>query len=84
MTILRSALLVLLAAIPLACGKVDTAEPRAAVGASADDPQPGNKTPAPVPSTTPTATADGQAINPVGAAVLEFQNQVQAYMKRTQ
>lgn len=79
MTILRSALLVLLAAIPLACGKVDTAEPRAAV---AGDPQSGNKTPAAVPSTAPTATADGQAINAAGAAVLGFQKQVQEYMKR--
>jgi hypothetical protein len=83
MTILRSALLVLLAAIPLACNKVDTAEPRAAAPATApEDPQSGTKTPTPVPATTASATADGQAITPVGTAVLEFQKQVEAYMKR--
>lgn len=83
MTILRSALLVLFATITLACGNVDTAQPRAAVAdPAAADAQSANKTPTEVPATTATATPDGQAINPVGAAVLEFQKNVQEYMKR--
>ncbi len=81
MTILRSALLVLLAALPVACGNADSAEPRAAIAPAPGDPKPANQTPSPMPATTPTATADGQAINPVGAAVLDFQKRVQAYMK---
>jgi len=80
MTILRSAFLVFFAATTLACNQVDSAQPAAVSAGAAATPEAGQK-PAPVPTTTPTVTPDGQPINPLGAAVLEFQKHVQAYMK---
>lgn len=80
MTIFRSALLVFVAATTLACNRVDSAPPAADAAGAASTPEAGRK-PAPVPTTTPTVTPDGQPINPLGAAVLEFQKHVQAYMK---
>ena len=81
MTILRSAFIVLLAALPVACNKVDTAEPRPLTGSPSDAAPADGQKPAPVPSTTATVTPDGQPVNPLGAAVLDFQKRIQAYMK---
>jgi hypothetical protein len=82
MTILRPALLVLIAAIPLACNKADTAEPQAVMGSAAAPAAPAaDQKPAPVPSTAATVTPDGQPVNAQGAATLEFHKRIQAYMK---
>ena len=70
---LRSALLVLVALTLAACNRVNSAETQALADATA-----ANKT---TPVNKPSITADGQAVNPVGAAVLEFQKRIEAYMK---
>jgi len=76
-----SALIVLLVATGVACDRANTAEPAAAVDTAAAAPQkpvaelPGNSTAA------ASVTPDGQPVNAVGAATLEFQKRVQAYMK---
>ena len=82
MTILRSALLVLLA-ISVACGRVDTAETKAASDtADAQRALAANQSsPAPVPATTATVAPDGQPVNALGAAVLEFHKRLEVYMK---
>jgi hypothetical protein len=74
-----TALLVLLLAT--ACGRVDTAEPRAVTG-SADQSQraSANQT-APAAVTTPPSSDTRDNVNPMGAATLEFKNRVDAYMK---
>ena len=76
---LRSALLVLVALTLVACNRVNSAETQALADAA-----PANKTPAELaltPVNKPSVTADGQPTNPVGAAVLEFQKRIEAYMK---
>ena len=83
MTKLLSASSALVAILTVACGRVDSAEPRAATG-PADQAQraPQNKTaPALPPVNTPTVTADGQPINQQGAATLEFKKHIDAYVK---
>lgn len=75
-----SVLFVLLALAGAACDQTNTAGPPAAANASADATkavaeQPGNSTAA------ASVTPDGQPVNPLGAATLEFQNRIQAYMK---
>jgi hypothetical protein len=80
MTKLRSALLVLVAMILVGCNRVDTAETQPSAG----DPVPANKTASELaltPVNSPTVGADGQPVNAQGAAVLEFQKRIQAYMK---
>ena len=76
---LRSALLVLLALTLAACNRVTTSETQALADAA-----PANKTPAELaltPVNKPTVGADGQPANAQGAATLEFQKRIQAYMK---
>jgi hypothetical protein len=76
---LHSALLVILALTLAACNKANTAETQAL-----DDAAPANKTPAEMaltPVNSPTVGADGQPMNSQGAATLEFQKRIQAYMK---
>ena len=83
MTKLLSASSALMAILTVACGRVDSAEPRAAIG-PADQAQraPQNKTaPALPPVNSPTVTADGQPINQQGAATLEFKKHIDAYVK---
>ncbi len=82
MTKLRSASLVLLTMLLVACNRVDSSgsltsaveaeKPAVAAAQQAAALQPVNK---------PAVTADGQPVNPLGAAVLEFHKRVQAYMK---
>ncbi len=81
MTKFRSALLVLLAAIAVACGQVVSSEPKPLTSGSPGSERPADQNPAPVPTTTGTVTADGQPVNAMGAATLEFQKRIQAYMK---
>ena len=82
MTILRSALLVLLAT-SVACGRVDSAETKAAADtADAQRALSANQSsPAPMPATTATVAPDGQPVNALGAAVLEFHKRLEVYMK---
>ena len=74
-----SALLLLFALTLAGCNRVNTAETQALADAA-----PANKTPAEMaltPVNTPTVGADGQPVNAQGAATLEFQKRIQAYMK---
>ena len=75
---LRSALLVLFATIVAACNSSETRtlpeSDKAAV--------PSNQTALQLtPVNNPTVTPDGQPVNAQGAAVLEFQKRIEAYMK---
>ena len=84
MTILRSVLLVLLATCVVACGSVDTRGNQGGGGHGrrpASPRQPTRVRPTPIPATQATVGPDGQPVNALGAAVLEFQKRVQAYMK---
>ena len=66
-----------------ACGKVDSAEPRALTGDTAADQAqraPGNKSAAPASAPSPTATTPSGA-NAQGAATLEFKKRIDAYVK---
>lgn len=83
MTILRSALLVLVATSVVACNRVDSAESKAAADtADAQRALSANQSSlAPIPATTATVGPDGQPINALGAAVLEFHKRLEVYMK---
>ena len=81
---LRSAFVVLVAITLVACNRVDTAQPQALAGDPEQGTAPANKTPAELaltPVNSPSVGADGQPVNAMGAAVLEFQKRIQAYMK---
>jgi hypothetical protein len=80
MTKLCSALILLVAVTFAACDRATTEPARVADTAAADAKKPAAETPG---SGTAAAsvTADGQAVNPLGAATLEFQKRVEAYMK---
>ena len=81
MTIIRSALLVLLATFAVACNRVDSAETKAAAD-TADTTRAVNQTvPSPLPATTPSVASDGQPVNAMGAAILAFHKHLEAYMK---
>ena len=75
------ALLVVLAVAATACNNANTAEPQAAAdttaaaGAKPVAEQPGSATAA------ASVSPDGQPVNPLGAATLEFQKRIEAYMK---
>jgi hypothetical protein len=77
MTKLFSASIALASLLALACGKVDSAQPREVAGT------PASTTPAPAlaPVNNPTVNADGQPVNAQGAATLEFKKRIDAYMK---
>src|SRR6187402_1874694 len=78
MTKLLSASLAFATCLSLACGKVDSAQPRGVAGS----PDPANATaPALAPVNNPTVGADGQPVNAQGAATLEFKKRVDAYLK---
>jgi hypothetical protein len=79
MTKFRSASLALSATLLIGCGKVDSAAPPAAA-APADQPRPANTTAASLTGAT-AAPADQTAVNAQGAAALEFQKRIQAYLK---
>lgn len=79
MTIFRSASIALSITLLIACDKASTADPRelAAVPADQSKPASANAT-APAPAA---ATAAQPGVNAQGAATLEFQKRIQAYMK---
>ena len=82
MTIMRSALLVLLATIAVACNRADSAETKAAADTADSDAgrQPeyaGHRCRRPPPALRPTASPS----MPMGAAMLEFHKHLEAYMK---
>ena len=77
MTKLLSASIALAALVALACGKVDSAQPREGAGTPAS----GTPAPALAPVNNPTVNADGQPVNAQGAATLEFKRRIDAYMK---
>jgi hypothetical protein len=78
MTKSLSASIALATCLSLGCGRVDSAQPRAAAGT----PDPANTTARELaPVNNPTVNADGQPINAQGAATLEFKKRIDAYMK---
>lgn len=81
MTILRSALLVLLATSAVACNRVDSAETKAAQDTADAQRAASQSSPAPLPATTATVAPDGQPVNAMGAAILAFHQHLEAYMK---
>ena len=83
MTKLFSAFIAFATILTIACGKVDSAAPRAVAGTPEQSERaPANATaPALAPVNNPTVTADGQPINAQGAATLEFKKRIDAYMK---
>jgi hypothetical protein len=81
MTKFRSASLVLMAMTFLACNRVDTAGSRAPADAAAKPAVEAQQAAALQPVNNPTVAPDGQPVNPLGAAVLEFHKRIQEYMK---
>jgi hypothetical protein len=80
MTTLRSALLVLLATMTVACNRVDSAETKAAADTADAERATNQSSPSPLPATAATV-ADGQPVNAMGAAILAFHKHLEAYMK---
>ena len=78
MTIFRSALLVLLASIAVAC--TESPETKAAQDTVDAQRATNQSAPTPLPATTATV-ADGQPVNAFGAAILAFHKHLEAYMK---
>ena len=79
---LHSALVLVFAITLVACNKVDSSETQAL--GTPGQATPGNQSVAErtlAPVNNPSVTADGQPINPLGAAVLEFHKRIEAYMK---
>src|SRR5262245_58254131 len=76
MTRFKLASIALSALLVMACGKVDSAEPRAMTGDAAGQAQraPANTSAAPAPATHP-------GVNAQGAATLEFKKRIDAYVK---
>jgi hypothetical protein len=79
MTKFDPAVLVLLAVLCVGCNQVETADPRAGVPAdqkptAVQNATPGTATPALV-------TPDGEPVNAMGAATLEFHKRIEAYLK---
>ncbi|HEX6162941.1 MAG TPA: hypothetical protein VFZ31_06240 [Vicinamibacterales bacterium] len=82
MTKLLSALIALSTVFAFACNRADSAEPRALASADAQSKPATNATPVNPPiGHEPGVTPDGKAINPQGAATLEFKKHIDAYMK---
>lgn len=80
MTKSLSASIALVAILAAACGRAETAEPRALTG-PADQARQNRTPPALPPANNPTVTADGTPINAQGAATLEFKKRIDAYVK---
>jgi hypothetical protein len=80
MTKLCSAFIVLVAVTCVACDRAATEPSTATDTAAADGTKPAVETPGPGSSAASVAT-DGQPVSPMGAATLEFQKRIQAYMK---
>jgi hypothetical protein len=80
MTKLSSALVLIAAVTFGACDKANTETANSAATGAADPKTPAVETPGPGSSAASVAT-DGQPVSPMGAATLEFQKRVQAYMK---
>lgn len=76
-----SASIALFAILLSACGKADTAEPSALTGPAADQAKrPSANQSAATPSPTAAPSTD-PAVNPQGAATLEFHKRIDAYLK---
>lgn len=80
MTIMRSALLVLLATFAVACNR-GSAESKAAADTADATRAVNQSSPAPLPATTASVAPDGQPVNAMGAAILAFHKHLEAYMK---
>lgn len=81
MTKFHPAPLLVFAVLLAGCNRVETADKRAAAAVLADQ-EPPTATNATPGSETPTlVTPDGQPVNPMGAATLEFHKRIQAYVK---
>ena len=80
MRTLCSALIVFIAATAGACDKANTEPSRVADTAAADAKKPVVEVPGNA-SSAASVSPDGQPVNAMGAATLEFQKRVQAYMK---
>src|SRR5262245_2825190 len=79
MTRLHSASIALATILLASCGQVDSATPRAATGDAADQSQ---RAPANTSAGTPAAPATTTpAVNPMGAATLEFKKHIDSYVK---
>jgi hypothetical protein len=81
MTIFRSASLVLLAMGCMACNRVDSAASPASPADAEKPAQAAQQAATLQPVNNPTVASDGQPVNPMGVAVLEFHKRLQAYMK---
>lgn len=81
MTILRSACLVLLAMVAVACNRLDSAESKAAADTADAQRSLNQSAPSPLPATKATVGPDGQPVNAMGAAILAFHKHLEAYMK---
>lgn len=81
MTKFHSASLLLLALLPAACNRVETAESRAVAEVAAETQKPVKPAPANATPTAVTVNEDGERVNAMGAATLEFHKRIEAYMK---
>lgn len=81
MTKFHSAPLVLLAASLFCCHRVETGATRAAADAPADQKAPAASNATPGTAMPALVTPDGQPVNAMGAATLEFHKRIQAYLK---
>ena len=82
MTKLYSAASIAVFAILLsACGKADTAEPRALAGAAADQAKPASANQSAATPASTAAPSTDPGVNAQGAATLEFKKRIDAYLK---
>ena len=80
MTTVFSALVVLLLLTGTACNNANTAEPPAAATKAESEAKPVAEQPG-ASTAAASVSPDGQPVNPLGEATLEFQKRVDAYMK---
>ena len=81
MTKLQSASVALFAILLASCGKVDSAAPRAVTGTPADPSQPASASKPAEPAPQAQAATPQDGIGARGAATLEFQKRIEAYLK---
>ena len=81
MTKFRPAPLLLFAVLLVGCNRVETADKRAAAAVLADQKPPTATNATPGSEMPALVTPDGQPLNPMGAATLEFHKRIQAYVK---
>jgi hypothetical protein len=81
MTKLHSASLALFAVLLTGCGRVDSAEPRTSTGAPPEQAQPAPAANASAAMSAQPAQPSQASVNAQGAATLEFQKHIAAYLK---